>query len=65
MAYTQADIDQLKRIRSSGAKSITYSDGRQVVYNSPSEIDSAIAAAEADVLQSTSGRSTYASFARD
>jgi len=65
MPYTQQDIDKLKRIRVSGARSVTFSDGRQVVYNTPAEIDGAIAAAEAEVSQATDGRSTFASYSRD
>ena len=65
MPYTQADVDRLKAIRTSGAKSVTFSDGRRVEYNSPADLDSAIAAAEAEVSGSTSGRSTFASFRSD
>jgi len=65
MPYTQADIDKLKAIRASGAKSITFSDGRRVEYHSPAELDGAIAAAEAELSGSTAGRSTFASFRSD
>jgi hypothetical protein len=64
VAYTQADLDRLRAIRASGAKSVTFSDGRAVVYNTPAELDAAISLIEADLTQSESGRSTYASFSR-
>ena len=65
MAYTQADVDRLKSIRAQGAKSVTFSDGRRVEYNSPEELDLVIAQAEASLSSSTSGRSTVAVFARE
>ncbi len=65
MPYTQEDIDRLRAIRAQGVKSVTFSDGRRAEYHSAAEIDAAIAMMEAEVAQSTVGRSTYASFTRE
>lgn len=54
MAYTQADIDELKRIKASGALRAKFAD-REVEYRSLAEINQVLAEAEREV----NGRPTY------
>lgn len=53
-AEIQADIDKLKKALSSGAKSLTYSDGKRVDFRDVDELLKAIAAKEQE-LAATNG----------
>lgn len=55
MAYTQEQIDALKRIRASGALSGEFA-GRKVVYRSLDELDRIIASMEREVNSTSSYR---------
>ena len=65
MAWTQADVDELKAAIGAGHKSVRYGNGNAVEYHSLQEMMQALSAMESEVSQSSSGRSTYASFSRD
>lgn len=54
MAYTQAQIDELKRIRATGALEGEF-EGRRVKYRSLEEIDRIIA----DMERAVNGTSSY------
>lgn len=66
MAFTQSDIDVLKKAVASGVSSVRFADGRQVDYRSVADLKEALALAQADIA-STSGVSSvsYASFSKD
>jgi hypothetical protein len=64
VAWTQTEIDALKVAIAAGVKSVTYAD-RTVTYHSLREMMEALASMQAEVSQSTAGRSTFASFQRD
>lgn len=49
MAYTQADLDALKALKARGTRSVTFSDGRSVVYRELDEINQAIADVQAEL----------------
>ncbi len=63
MAWTQSDIDALKAAIAKGVRTVAYAD-RTVSYNTPQEMIAVLAMMEAEVSQSTAGRSTVASFGR-
>lgn len=64
MAFTQADIDGMRRLIASGANTIRHSDGRTVTYDTLDEKLKALALMEGELAQSTSGRTTFAEFDR-
>jgi microcompartment protein CcmL/EutN len=64
VAFSQADIDAIKAAIGAGVKRVSYSD-RTVEYHTLAEMMNALALMEAEVSQSTEGRSTFASFRRD
>jgi hypothetical protein len=49
MAYTQADLDALKSLVARGTRSVTFSDGRSVVYRTMDEIERAIGMVQGEV----------------
>ena len=66
MAFTQADIDLLKKKIVSGVKSVVYSDGRRIDYDTTSAMIVALAIAEAEVAAAGSaGGVSYVSISKD
>lgn len=63
MALTQAEADALRAAIAAGVKSIAYSD-RRVEYHPLADMLKALEIVEAEVSQSTEGRSTLATFSR-
>lgn len=61
MAFTQADVDKLKKAMASGVKSLTYSDGRKAEYHSLGEMNDQLRRMEAEVA-GAAGSSRYGSF---
>lgn len=49
MAYTQADIDAIKRAIASSTDTVTFSDGRSVRYKSNKDMMDALALAQREV----------------
>ena len=49
MAYQQSDLDALKALMVRGTRSVTFSDGRSVVYRELHEIKQAIAEVQAEL----------------
>jgi DNA invertase Pin-like site-specific DNA recombinase len=59
---TQAQIDALEALAYSGVRTITYSDGRSVSYQSLEEMLKAIAELKASIVNESGRRTTFASF---
>lgn len=64
MAYTQADLDALKKAIASGAQRVRYADGSEILYRSMAEMEAALAKITAEVSPSATGngRTTLVSF---
>jgi hypothetical protein len=66
MAFVQSDVDALKKAIVSGVASVRFADGRRVDYRGVSELQTALALAEAEVAASAGASSvSYASFGKD
>jgi len=63
MAWTQSQIDTLKTAIATGTKTVNYGD-KTVTYQDIPAMMTALAAMEAEVGASTSGRSTLAAHSR-
>lgn len=65
MAYSQADLDKLKRALASGVQTVEY-NGRRTTFRSQAELMQAIATVEAEVGGASSSqiRSSLAEFDR-
>jgi hypothetical protein len=60
MSYTQGQLDTLRAAYASGVMAIRYADGKEVKYNSMSEMAVAIARIESALAaQTTGGRATH------
>ena len=55
MAFTQADIDALKKAIANGARTVQYADGRAVTYRSLDEVRQLLVMMQDDVASSSSG----------
>jgi len=64
MAWTQSDIDALKKAFASGATEISYSNGKKVVFRSVDEFNQLLAQMEKEVNPSTSGRVAKVRYSR-
>ena len=53
MAYTQADIDALKRAMATGVRRVTYADGRSHEFFSMAEMNAQLQRMEKDVASSS------------
>ena len=53
MAYSQADIDALKRAIATGASKVRFSDNREATYRSLAEMKETLRDMEADVSPAT------------
>lgn len=56
MAFTQADVDKLKKAMATGVKSLTYSDGKKAEYHSLSEMTEWLRHMEAEVAKASGVR---------
>lgn len=56
MAFTQADVDKLKKAMATGVKSLTYSDGRKAEYHSLGEMNAQLRRMEAEVASANGAR---------
>ncbi|GLK71703.1 hypothetical protein KHC23_13010 [Ancylobacter dichloromethanicus] len=56
MAFTQADVDKLKKAMATGVKSLTYSDGKKAEYHSLSEMTAWLRQMEAEVAKASGVR---------
>lgn len=66
MAFTQADVDTIKKAIASGVARVDFSDGRRVDYRTVADLKDALALAQADVTgNQTDTTVSYASFSKD
>lgn len=56
MAFTQADVDKLKKAMATGVKSLTYSDGKKAEYHSLSEMNEQLRRMVAEVANASGVR---------
>lgn len=64
MAYTQADLDAIKKAIGSGARRVRYADGSEIEFRTMAEMEAAKAAIIAEVSPPANGgsRSSLVSF---
>lgn len=62
MAFTQADVDTLKRAIATGALRVRYPDGREVQYRSLVELKAVLAMAQTDASGTPSRGHSVAGF---
>ena len=66
MAYTQSDIDALKRAIATGASKVRFADGREVTYRSLEQMKETLRDMEAEVSPTTvQPRTTFVEHSRD
>lgn len=57
MAFTQSDIDELKKAMATGALRVRYADGREVQYRTLAEMRETLTIMQAEVTPASSGNS--------
>lgn len=57
MAFTQADVDALKKAIASGARRVRYADGSEIEYRDQPALEAALARVQAEVNPKPAGSS--------
>ncbi|NBJ13212.1 phage head-tail joining protein [Microvirga arsenatis] len=65
MAFSQNDIDTLKRAIATGALKVRYADGRETTFRSLKEMRETLEMMETEVRGEARIRTSFASFERD